>query len=57
MFESVFIFLMKCVWGAVYVGFLIGIPVFAAWLVAAAVQHFVHLWHGKDDTYRFPPSR
>lgn len=55
MFESIFLFLMKCVWGAIYVGFLVGIPIFAIWMVVAMVQYFVRLWHGKYDTYRFPP--
>lgn len=55
MFESIFLLLMKCAWGAIYIGFLVGIPIFAIWMVAGMVQYFVRLWHGKDDTYRFPP--
>lgn len=55
MFDSVLILIMKCLWALIYVGFLIGVPVFAIWLIAAIVQYFVRLWHGKEDTYRFPP--
>lgn len=51
MLESVLVFAMKCLWGLIYVGFLVGALVLAVWLVALAVR----ILSGRDNTrYRFP---
>lgn len=49
MFETVFIFLMKCLWGLIYIGFYIG-------AVVLTVYFAMYIWQalrGKID----PPNR
>ena len=57
MFETIFIFIMECVWAFICIMFLIGPLVLLFWFVVGMVQFFRQTWKtGKDDTnYRFPP--
>lgn len=51
MLEEIFIFIMQCFWGFIYVGFLLGALVLAVWLVSLAIR----IISGKDDSdCRFP---
>lgn len=51
MLESVLVFAMKCLWGLIYAGFLVGVFVLAVWLLALVVC----ILSGRDNTrYRFP---
>lgn len=40
MFETIFIFIMKCVWACIYIMFLIAPIILIVWLTIAAIHDF-----------------
>lgn len=56
MIETAFLFIMKCLWGLIHIGFLIAVPFYAIWFAVAIVDYFIRSWKGRDNTrFRFPP--